>query len=207
MTLICITAALIVLFEIENWRYFSSLNHALNMTTTVNNMQIVTIESLFKEGETEAPYFQLLQRATDAKMGEMDFHQALMRERKQGIIDLDFVGNVKLMGDSEPLKTHYETQITEGVKCANNLCSAVLRDMQVLLDTVSTSADNIEIWEKRLNDSIAANAKLHTRCGKPEVAKWDNRKGKYYMAAYASANAHINNAAFITISCELIQED
>ena len=198
MILLTIPTALLILFLRDNRRYFSSLNRALEMTTIDKK---TTIESLFRKGEIELEFWDLRERAQEAGISVLGLWEILNAERKANCIELLPNNNIKLIQTQR-----YETQITEGVKCPNMLCEQVKSDMFLLLETVNTTADDIETWQKRLNDSIAANAQLHSKCGLPHVIKWDNRQGKYFVTAYASQIAYVRGGAFITISVTPLED-
>lgn len=171
-----------------------------------NNIEKITIESLF-QSETETLYVILRQRAIEAKMLEAEFHEMFIAARRRGDIEFDAIGNVTLMGDIEPpKKPRYETNMGAMTKHVNSLCTAVIIEMTHIYQTASTASDTIEVWEKRLRDSIEANALIYTRCSAPTVSKWDNRRGKCFVAAYASASTCVSSSAFITISVS-VQED
>lgn len=170
------------------------------------NIEKTIIESLFLS-DTEVLFVELRNRAEKANMPMPDFHTAFTSALKSGQIEADKFGNVKLMGDIEPPKQQFTSELKEGVKTANNLCAAVKLDMQMLFENVATSTDNIEVWEKRLNDSIAYNAQLFPRCTLPHVTKWTSYKGNWHVNAYASQIAYVRGGAFLTISCKPFLED
>ena len=163
------------------------------------NIENITIESLFGK-DSELEYWELRERARLAGVEGSDLFQLLKAAHIKGIVEMLPNNVIRLLGEIKPVEKHYKTEIREGVKCPNNLCAAVKFEMQAILENVATSTDNIEVWEKRLNDSIAYQSKLNPRCGLPQVTKWDNRKGTWYVNAYASEAAYIRGGAFITIS-------
>ena len=155
----------------------------------------ITIESLFKTGETMLEFWDLRERASKLSISPGMLWDLLAAERKAGRIELLPNNNVRLLQK----KGQWHTKITNGVKCPNKLCEAVRDKMEEWL-VASTPDDTIEVWEKRLNDSIIHYSFFHPKCGLPVVTKWDNRQGKWFVNAYASETAYIRGGAFITIS-------
>lgn len=167
--------------------------------TAIDNK--TTIESLFRKGETELEFWDLRERAQKADMSVMGLWEMLNAERKANRIELLPNNNIKLVQ-----VVRYKSETRRGVKPANKLCEAIIHDMEACLVAASLE-DNIEVWAERLQESIDRNALFFPKCHRPYTTKWDNRKGKYFVNAYASQTAYVRGAAFITISCEVIQED
>ena len=167
---------------------------------------LITIESLFEQ-DKELAYWQLRQRAETAGMNHTDFILEFNRAIIADVVFVEADSNVKLMGDIEPPKPQFKSEFKEGVKTPNNLCAAVKLDMQMLFQNVAVSTDSIEVWQKRLKDSIEYQAELFPKCRKPHVTRWHNHKNTQFVNAYASETAYVRGAAFLTISCELLVED
>lgn len=140
-----------------------------------NLIEKITIESLF-EGDSEILYVELRARAETANMPMPEFHTGFFSALKNGFIEADELGNVKLMSDSELPKKRYKTEIMEGVKPANRLCIAVKRNMLEIFEQQKEANHDIEDWAKALNDCIAYHALHFPRCGKPTVIRWHNQK-------------------------------
>ena len=171
-----------------------------------NSIQNITIESLF-EKDSELEYWQLRERASLAGIQGSDLFQLLKTAHTEGVVEMLPNNVIKFLGEVKPVEKRYKSTLTEGVKTANNLCAAVKLDMQMLFENVAASTDTIEIWEKRLNDSIAYNAGIFPKCGKPHVTRWHNHKDTQFINVYVSERAYINSAAFITISVQILNND
>lgn len=168
----------------------------------------ITIESLF-EKDSELEYWELRERARLSGIEGSDLFQLLKAAHIKGIVEMLPNNVIKFLGEIKHIEKHYKTEIREGVKCPNNLCTAVKFEMQAILENVATSTDNIEVWEKRLNDSIAYQSKLNPRCGLPYVMNYNNdRYKRKSIVVYASKRVYTTSMGhFLSISCEPLNDD
>ena len=164
---------------------------------TISNIDIKT---LFQEGETELAFWQIRDRA-EKIASTNNLFAVLQAQAKAGLIELLPNGNVKLI--QKPAKKYYKTEMTNGVRCPNQLTNWLLIDMREMLIEQTTYSEDIEVWEKRLIEHIAHLSQVFPKCSKPYITKWDNRKGKHYIGVYASQSVHDRSGScFLTISCE-----